>query len=1124
MKRLIASTIVFLIAFPVAGEEISAEAMRLRNAGVADLENEQPADAEETFALLAKEMPGDLLPWANLAIARLRQQKFPAAEEAIAKALKIAPSDPELLSIQAEILQWSGNPEQSLALLRTAGRAATDRVSIQYALWSQASSLTGAEAEAAKAEALDRLADLRPDNLLVLLQKGQAAIASGDRTEATGAFLRVQEVVWQAPDAAETLLGQIFEALESDEIAQARVPALRLENVLKITPMYKEGLRELSPAIQGVPMTRFRDEPDPTSFGDPIDVRFESQSISTTATSGRGLVSADFDSDGVSDWVRLVDTSPPSLEVRLSTGTGPRSLEVPRPGLDRLITVDLDNDGQLDLLAYGAKAIEVFRATGDGDFEVATAVFGLESIGATAVAPIDFDIEGDLDLALMGGLSGSGDILRNSLEGPLVSVGSRSLPKLEIETVHDLIATDLDRDGDVDLVVAHDGGLTWLDNLRQGSFVDRTAQSGLASSSRVVAVASADFDSDGMPDLVTSADGISFLHNVGGRFEPWSFGESLRTSARFDSVLPFDADNDGRLDLAVSGPDGLAVLAQRQAGELTFLALGKAPKSVSALAAGDLDGDCDLDLLAASEAGLFQLENQGGNKNKCLSVRLVGLNKGNSKNNMFGLGATIEVRAGQAYQFREVVGDTTHFGVGNIAVPDLMRVVWSNGVPQNRLQPESNQRVVEEQVVKGSCPFLYTWDGNKIRFVTDLLWGAPAGLPIAPGKWASADPAELVKVEGARPDQSSYDLRITEELWEAAFFDLTRLWVVDHPNDVEVSSSLRIVPGRIIADRVHGTRQLQPVSAWTGSGEEISTRLAARDEIYADAWTPSPYQGVAANTWTLELDLGEAPAKPIRLILDGWIFPSDASLNLAVAQRHDLSTAPPQLEALVDGHWRTIVDEMGFPAGKTKSMVVDTPSLAEGVRRLRIVATQWLSFDRIVWSDEISDGEPVVVERLLPKFAELQFRGFSRQFRSAPNGPHYFDYSRTTTESPWLPFPGRYTRYGDVRELLSESDDRSVVIGPGDEIRLLFDASTLAPPPDGWSRTLFLESHGWDKDADRNTWQAQQVAPLPFRSMSGYPFADEDSPPRNKIYEEYLRVWLTREIAPVPGILPGLSP
>ena len=212
--------------------------------------------------------------------------------------------------------------------------------------------------------------------------------------------------------------------------------------------------------------------------------------------------------------------------------------------------------------------------------------------------------------------------------------------------------------------------------------------------------------------------------------------------------------------------------------------------------------------------------------------------------------------------------------------------------------------------------------------------------------------------------------------------------------------------------------------------------------------------------------------------------------------------------------------EIGFPAGKTKTMVIDTPPLPSGVSTLRLVASQWLSFDRIAWSITPADQEIVVQTKLHPSTADLHFRGFSRMVRRAPNAPHSFVYEETSTDSPWLPFPGDYTRYGDVLDLLREPDDQSVIMAPGDEITLVFDASDLPSPRPGWQRTVFLESHGWDKDADRNTWRAQQVEPLPFRDMSGYPYGPDEAYPDGPEHRRYRQEWLTRTVDPEPGILP----
>ena len=115
---------------------------------------------------------------------------------------------------------------------------------------------------------------------------------------------------------------------------------------------------------------------------------------------------------------------------------------------------------------------------------------------------------------------------------------------------------------------------------------------------------------------------------------------------------------------------------------------------------------------------------------------------------------------------------------------------------------------------------------------------------------------------------------------------------------------------------------------------------------------------------------------------------------------------------------------------------------------------------------EGSDGNPVYLKDIWPASAELAYRGFSAARRLAPNGPHGLDYALVSAEPRWLPLPGRYTRYGDVRELLEEPDDRTVILAAGDELALRFDAMALPPPPAGWRRTVFLESHGWDKDAE----------------------------------------------------------
>ena len=1092
----------------------------LRHRGIAELENERPAEAEAIFRQLVEIAPGEPLGHANLAVALLRQKRLDDALAAVELALAAAGDEnpSALWWIRAEIHQARDDIPAALADLGQAARLAPDDVEIHFALLELAR-LFGGESVAARAvleRTLERLRELRPENVVVLLELGRRAIEAGDRRAAAGAWLRLREVITgQGPEVAETLLGEVLEALNAGTPQAARVPARRLENVLKPTPAYQGSLGELRTAIQGHPLTRLRGEPPPSAFGEPVPVRFDGRALDTAPTLGRALLTADFDDDQVPDIARLIAAAPPRLEIRLGRDTWePQTLPAPE-GLTGLRTLDLDNAGRLDLLAFGPRRLALWRGAGDGTFTAAALPAGLETAGGRALAVLDFDIEGDLDLAIAG--EAASHLWRNAN----VRFDPALLPASPTRAT-DLAASDLDRDGDLDLVVAHEGGLTWLDNLRQGRFRDRTAAAGLPGDGAAVrSVASADLDRDGRFDLVTAGDGLAFWKGGGERFEPWQPAMEPPAAGRLDAVAVFDANNDGRLDLAAAGPEGVVLFGQDAGGTFAPLLSRNLPSGATALAAADLDTDGDLDLVTGGAEGLHWLRNRGGDRNRSLKVRLRGLVKGNSKNNYFGLGATLELVAGDAYQLLEVTEPLTHLGLGSLEEADLLRIVWTNGVPENRFQPKKSESIVEEQSLKGSCPFLFTWDGEGFRFVTDLLWGAPIGMPVAPGLWARPDPEELVKVEGARTTAAgTWELRLTEELWEAAWFDLVRLWVVDHPADVEVASSLRILPGAGRPPGVMASRGLRPVAAaWDGRGEDVTARVARRDEVYADGYRPSPYQGVAAAPWTFTVDLGAAPAAAVRLHLDGWIFPSDASLNLALAQRGDLELIAPRLEMEVDGRWEVLTEQIGLPPGKTKTLVVDTPALPAGVRKLRLITSHWLSWDRIAWTIEPVSTETApaafrVVARLSPKRAELRFRGFSAGYREAPNAPHAFDYASVSPASPWLPLPGRYTRFGDVRELLTEPDSRSVILAAGDELALSFAGAGLPAVPSGWRRTVFLESHGWDKDADRNTWEGHRVEPLPFRGMSGYPGAADETFPSTPELDAYRREWLTREIAP----------
>ena len=115
--------------------------------------------------------------------------------------------------------------------------------------------------------------------------------------------------------------------------------------------------------------------------------------------------------------------------------------------------------------------------------------------------------------------------------------------------------------------------------------------------------------------------------------------------------------------------------------------------------------------------------------------------------------------------------------------------------------------------------------------------------------------------------------------------------------------------------------------------------------------------------------------------------------------------------------------------------------------------------------------------------------------------------------SPYGPYArhrGFYTRYGDVRPLVGEIDDRFSIFGAGDEVSLEFDADALPAVRRGWTRDYLFFIQGYVKDMDFYAAHAQTVSPLPFREMRTYPYpATKRYPERNR---DYLLEWNTREV------------
>jgi hypothetical protein len=154
------------------------------------------------------------------------------------------------------------------------------------------------------------------------------------------------------------------------------------------------------------------------------------------------------------------------------------------------------------------------------------------------------------------------------------------------------------------------------------------------------------------------------------------------------------------------------------------------------------------------------------------------------------------------------------------------------------------------------------------------------------------------------------------------------------------------------------------------------------------------------------------------------------------------------------------------------------------------------------------------VTRLAPVSADLHYRGFSRIIHQGGHAPYGYDYHDVSTAPKWGPMGGLFTRYGEVTELLQQADDFQVIFGSGDELTVAFGVPAEAPPP-GWKRDFLLHNVGWDKDNDLNVFSGQEVEPLPFQGMSGYPYRADEQYPDTEQHREYLQKYQTRRQQPV---------
>ena len=643
-------------------------------------------------------------------------------------------------------------------------------------------------------------------------------------------------------------------------------------------------------------------------------------------------------------------------------------------------------------------------------------------------------------------------------------------------------------------------------------------------------VSAGDFDNDGRMDfaVVTDRD-VQLCHNDQARFSC----KPVLTGS-FNAAVWLDYDHDYDLDLFLLGAESKLLRNQGVAGFVDHTAdFPFVAKTALRAQPTRVDPDSkafDLRVEYQDAPAVIYRDELNGHYHAgadvpqspvvarsakppatWLRVRLDGV-----KNLKLAQGAYVEVKSGNLYLRARYDGEPLLFDLQGRKEADTVRITWPNGLIQNEVHQPANKAYTykEAQRLSGSCPMIWTWNGSQFQFITDVLGIAPLGASSGDGSYFPVDHDEYVQIPASAFSEKdgAFELRMSEELSEVSYIDQLQLYALDHPAGQEVFVNEKWKSPPFPDFRFYAAnRRIHPVAARDHAGHDVLPLLARVDRQYPNDFARS--ESGIAELHSLTLDFGSA-ARDNRavLILNGWVDWADGSTFLAAAQENKAGLIPPYLQVKdASGAWRTVIEDMGMPDGKPKTIAVDlTGKFLTTDRSIRIVTNLCVYWDEIFLSE--SSATPAIRQTLLPVLsAEVQFRGFSTS-RIDPlrKQPEQFFYSPSTALSFWNPTPGNYTRYGDVRELLSTVDDRFVIMGSGDEIRLRLDARSLPPVPAGGTREYLLKVDGWAKDRDANTAFSQTVEPLPFHGMSSYPYPAAEHYPRDARHQQYREQYNTR--------------
>jgi tetratricopeptide (TPR) repeat protein len=1091
---------------PAAGSKTYSEFVTAFYTGLAALQVGDDVRADTYLSQATQIVPGEPAAWGNWGILALRQRNFDAAGQRFAQAQKLAPQNDTLYYLMGLLEAGRGNTAQAIANFRKAIEIDPKNMVALYQLAEEVERQGDPGSEEEFQKLMQRIVLAQPDNLAALLELSRIAAKRGDAAtlRQTVASINSQSKEW--PLEVQQQLATLDAAAAGPDPRSAAMRTTFLRNSLMRVPAFRQSLAAIKPAPgdEAQPFLHFLRMDAPVFTAAPADtaMTFDLAPLDNSADRNWTWIGAlSLTSDGKPVVVKANGTT-----VQLATGAtipfpGGQSKVSPAP--EGIVPIDFNYDFKTDLVLVGAGGIRFFRQEKPEAFTDVTAqtklppaILNGHYTGAWAV---DIEADGDLDL-VVGAQTGLPLVLRNNGDGTFTQIQ----PFSGVNGVRGFVWADLNGDGNPDASFI-DGSrrLHVFNNERTGRFVEAASPTGITP---LKAIAVADASRRGILDLIAlQEDGAIIRLSEKMSTAGWDTAQIarvqdasyLRDEVRLHAA---DMDNNGAIDLILarvqsstsSGSQGSLIWLGDEKGN--FLAAGKPAGPPLVFSVIDLNSDGRLDLIGLSAEGLPQEALNHGTRSYHWQIIRPRAKQavGDQRINSFGIGGEIEIRSGLLVQLQPITGPQVHFGLGTQAGVDVARILWPNGSVRAEFALKADQEVVTEQRLKGSCPFLFAYNGKEIAFVKDAVpWGSAIGLRINNiGTASIAGTEEWYKIghDELIPRDGYYDLRITGELWETYYYDYLGLMVVDHPAGTEIFTDERFVvpankPRIVVTGPLH-----KIVQAFDDKGEDVTDIVRNLDGRYLDTFGRGQYQGITRDHY-VEVDLGDAVPKEgtLYLVAKGWLHPSDSSINVAMGQGNAEHPHAISLE-VPDGHggWTVARPNLGFPAGRKKICLLDLTNVfrAGTAHRVRLRTNLEVYWDSIEWAQGLPKVD-LKITRPAPTTADLHYRGYSAIHQENQSSPELPQYDKLAgTKQPWRDLEGYYTRYGDVRELLAGIDDRYVIMNAGDEMSFRFPAP--ADPAHGWIRDYVIAGDGWIKDGDYNSTYSRTVLPLPHHDRKEY--------------------------------------